>query len=76
MIISAAIDPYIHRLSFYSESQLSELLEVLVSAAESIGRSTASATNETNDAPKSVEPPSKKCVYCIFCLMRKSRIMS
>ena len=61
MIFSAALDPRFRRLSFLSESQQSELLELLVSAAESISCNTASATNESNDAAaESAEPPSKK----------------
>ena len=57
MIFSAALDPRFRRLSFLTELQQSELLEVLVSAVESIGCST---TSTTNNAGQSVEPPSKK----------------
>ena len=61
MIFSTALDPHFHRLSFLSESQQSELLELLVSAAESITCNTASTTNESTDAAaESAEPPSKK----------------
>ena len=52
MVFSAALDPRFRRLSFLMESQHFELLEVLVSAAESIGCST---TSDTNDAGQSVE---------------------
>ena len=60
MKFSAALDPLFCRLSFLSESQQSELLELLVSAAKSISYSTTGPTNESNDAAQSVEPPSKK----------------
>ena len=61
MIFSTALDQHFHRLSFLSESQQSELLELLVSAAESITCNTASTTNESTDAAaESAEPPSKK----------------
>ena len=76
MIFSAALDPRFCRLSFLSESQQSELLELLVSAAESISCNTASATNESNDAAQSAEPPSRSKVYWIVFLVRKSWMMS
>ena len=57
MVFSTALDPRFRRLSFLSDSQQSELVEAIVSAAESTGCNT---TGATNDAAQSVEPPFKK----------------
>ena len=57
MVLSSALDPRFRKLSFLSESQQSQLLEALASAAESAGCSKAKSTNDTT---RSVEPPSKK----------------
>ena len=76
MIFSAALDPCFCRLSFVSQSQQSELLELLVSAAESISCTTAGATNESNDAAQSAEPPSKKQSVLDRLLGEESRMMS
>ena len=57
MVFSTALDPRFHMLSFLSESKQSELVEALVSAAESNGCNT---TGATNDAAQSMKPPFKK----------------
>ena len=57
MVLSSALDPRFRKPSFLSESQQSQLLEALASAAESAGCSKAKSTNDTT---RSVEPPSKK----------------
>ena len=57
MVLSSALDPRFCKLSFISESQQSQLLEVLASGAESAGCNKAKSTNDTT---RSVEPPSKK----------------
>ena len=72
-VFSTALDPRFRRPSFLSESQQSELVEALVSAAESIGCDT---TGTTNDDTQSLEPSFKKQSVLIVCLVRKSKMMS
>ena len=73
MVFSTVLDPRFRRPSFLSESQQSELVEALVSAAESIGCDT---TGTTNDATQSLEPSFKKQSVLIVNLVRKSKMMS
>ena len=49
MVLSSVLDPRFCRLFFFSESQQSQLMEALASAAERIGYNTASTTKSTND---------------------------
>ena len=71
MIFSAALDPHFSRILFLSKSQQSELLEVLVSAAKSIGCST---TRAPNDATQTVEQSSKTWSV-LDCLLDHSKIL-
>ena len=64
MIFSAALHPCFHSLLFLLVSQQYELLEALVNAAESIGCSTAGASNESSDAAQSISGATIKEAKC------------
>jgi len=66
VVLSTALDPRFHKLSFLSESQQGKLLDTLVQLASTDDNADYSSTA---DACKKVEPPMKKRISVLDRLL-------